>query len=55
VFHVLGRQVRNLVNDERQAGTHSVSFNGMDLSSGVYYYRLRTNDEVLTGRMILSK
>ncbi len=40
VYDVLGREVNNLVSGEHPAGIHEVTFDGSNLSSGIYYYRL---------------
>jgi hypothetical protein len=40
VYDMLGREVRTLVNENREAGEHSVQFNALGLSSGTYLYRL---------------
>jgi len=40
VFDVLGREVRTLVAEWREAGAHEVVFNAADLPSGIYFYRL---------------
>jgi hypothetical protein len=56
VFNVTGRKVAVLVNDEQKsAGTHQVTFNAGNLSSGVYLYRLETTGQVLTKKMLLLK
>ena len=55
VFDLLGRKVATLVNEELQRGSHSFSFDGTSLSSGVYVYRLQQNDQVLTRSMTLIK
>jgi hypothetical protein len=47
--------VATLVDDRLEAGSHNVRFNGGNLSSGVYLYRLEAADQVLTGRMTLIK
>jgi len=44
VFDILGNEVRSLVNEKQNAGRYSVEFNGADLPSGVYYYRLSSSD-----------
>jgi hypothetical protein len=41
VYDVLGREVAHLVNEYKPIGVHSVNFNTKNLSSGVYFYRLR--------------
>lgn len=55
VFDLLGRKVATLVNEELQMGSHSFSFEGASLSSGVYVYRLQQNEQVLTRSMTLIK
>jgi hypothetical protein len=42
VNDLLGREVRTVVAHHLDAGTHEVSFDARGLSSGVYFYRLRT-------------
>ncbi|MBN1782494.1 T9SS type A sorting domain-containing protein [bacterium] len=55
VYDVLGNEVAQLVNDVRPAGPQSVRFNGSDLSSGVYFYKLETASNVITKKMMLMK
>ncbi len=40
VYNTLGEEVETLVNEEKQAGTYEVKFDGDNLPSGVYIYRL---------------
>ncbi len=40
VYDELGKEVRTLVNENKEAGQYRVSFNGSDLASGIYYYRI---------------
>lgn len=40
VYDVLGREVRTLVNEEKPAGSYEVEFDGTNLPSGVYFYRI---------------
>ncbi|HTY58111.1 MAG TPA: T9SS type A sorting domain-containing protein, partial [Bacteroidota bacterium] len=42
LFDILGRVVRTLVDAEEGFGPHSVRLDGTGLSSGVYFYRLRS-------------
>jgi hypothetical protein len=42
VYDVLGREVATLVNEEKSPGVYEVEFNGANLSSGIYLYRLQT-------------
>ena len=41
VFDVLGNEVERLVNERQNAGNHSVLFNGSNLPSGVYFYKIK--------------
>jgi len=54
VYDLMGRKVKTLVNARQPAGTHRVQFDGSQLSSGVYVYRLTTGSGfVATRKMIL--
>ncbi|MEX2603292.1 MAG: T9SS type A sorting domain-containing protein, partial [Gracilimonas sp.] len=56
VFDVTGRKVAVLVDGERKpAGNYRVSFDGSGLSSGVYFYRLETDGQTKTQKMLLIK
>ncbi|MFN3561697.1 MAG: NF038122 family metalloprotease [Chloroherpetonaceae bacterium] len=55
VFDVLGREVATLVNARQNAGRYRAEFNATALSSGVYFYRLETQDFTQTRKMFLVK
>jgi len=55
VFDVSGRLVDTLVDENLQAGRHSVVFDAHDLTSGIYYYRLEAGTFVQTRRCVLLK
>ncbi len=60
VYDVLGNEVATLVNEYKPAGTYEVEFNshsdeGQNLSSGVYYYQLKSGSFISTKKMILLK
>jgi hypothetical protein len=55
VYDLGGRQVAQLVNGYRQAGNHSVTFDGSNLASGVYVYTLSANGQTATAKMVLMK
>ena len=55
IYDILGREVRTLVNEFKAPGSYSVDFNGADLSSGVYFYRLESNGFSDIKRMMLIK
>jgi hypothetical protein len=50
---MLGREVSVLMDENKQAGIHTATFNGDGLASGVYYYRLTTPGHVETRKMAL--
>jgi len=52
---MLGREICVLVNERRDAGVHDVKFDGWNLSSGVYVYRLQAGDFVSAKRMLVLK
>ncbi|HWA05743.1 MAG TPA: T9SS type A sorting domain-containing protein [Ignavibacteria bacterium] len=52
---MLGRQIAVLVNEFKQAGRYSFSFNAAALSSGIYFYKLQSGNASVTKKMILSK
>jgi N-acetylneuraminic acid mutarotase len=55
VYDVIGRQVATLVNEFKNAGFYSVDFNGVNLSSGVYFYNIEVNGFKDIKKMILIK
>jgi minor extracellular serine protease Vpr len=55
VYDLLGREVAVLVNESQTAGRHEARFDGRNLSSGVYFYRLEANGFVQTKKMTLVK
>ena len=55
VYDVLGKEVMSLVNDVMTAGRHEVTFNGSNLNSGTYFYRLQSGNFVETKKMLLVK
>ena len=55
VFDVLGRRVASLVDNKLQAGSHTIRFDASKLSSGIYLYRLSTNETSISRKMTLIK
>ena len=55
VYNSLGHEVVQLINGELTEGKHVYRFDGAGLSSGVYFYRLKTSSFSETRRMILIK
>lgn len=55
IFDLLGREVARLVNEVKQAGSYDLEFNASNFASGIYYYKLESNDFSDTKKMILIK
>ncbi|MBK8984198.1 MAG: T9SS type A sorting domain-containing protein [Ignavibacteria bacterium] len=55
IYNLLGKEVASLINEVKSAGTYEVNFNGANLSSGVYFYRLESGNFVDTKKMFLLK
>jgi len=55
VFNVLGQEVAVLVNGVQDAGVHTLTFDGKGLTSGVYFYRLQSAENMATLKMMLLK
>ena len=55
VYDVLGNEVAILVSDEKSAGNHVVSFDAVNLSSGLYFYTLQSGSFTETKKMVLLK
>lgn len=55
VYDMSGKEVVTLVNEAINTGTYEVEFDGSNLSSGTYFYRLQAGDFVHTKKMILIK
>jgi hypothetical protein len=57
VYDLLGREVATLVNEEKTTGSYNVEFRmqNLELSSGIYFYKLQAGRFVDTKKMILLK
>jgi hypothetical protein len=55
VYDMLGREVTTLVNEVKKEGSYLVDFDGSNLASGVYFFKLKSNDFVDIKKMILLK
>ena len=53
VFDIMGREVATLVNEELAAGNYSRRWNASNISSGVYFYRLKTNTGYIQTKKLL--
>jgi hypothetical protein len=55
VYNILGNEVAALVNEEKARGIYNVKFNGVNLSSGIYFYNMHAGNFTETKKMILMK
>jgi len=55
IFNVLGQKVMTLVDGKQLAGEHKATFNAKNLSSGIYFYRLKAGSFSQTRKMMLVK
>ena len=55
VYDILGKEITTLVNEEKSIGNHEVNFNGTNLSSGIYFYRMTSGSFTETKKLILFK
>lgn len=55
LFNINGQLIKNIISEDRPAGSHQVQLNADNLSSGVYFLRLMTVNRTITHKMILQK
>jgi hypothetical protein len=55
VYDITGREIANLVKEYKQAGYYTVSFNGSNFASSVYFYRIQSGDFMQVKKMVLIK
>ncbi|OGU65903.1 MAG: hypothetical protein A2499_04780 [Stygiobacter sp. RIFOXYC12_FULL_38_8] len=55
IFDITGKSVATLIDSEMQSGIHSVEFNAVGLSSGIYLYRIKANHFIGTRKFVLMK
>jgi predicted extracellular nuclease len=55
VYDVIGKEVTNILSEEKSAGNYKVNFDASRLSSGVYFYKMQAGNFVQTKKMILMK
>jgi hypothetical protein len=55
VYNVLGQKVMTLVDGQMDAGVHIVEFDGSNLASGMYFYRIDTESFSETKKMVMLK
>jgi len=60
IYNIKGQKVKSLISDDFIAGKHKLIWNGTNnfnkkVSSGIYFYRLKTNQGIINKKMLLLK
>jgi len=55
IFDALGKEVALLLNEEQEPGEYSIMYSGENLTSGVYFYTLKSGSFLQTNKMLLMK
>lgn len=55
IYDVLGNEVKTIFDEVKESGNYKAAFNGSDLPSGVYFYKLITANYSATKKLILIK
>ncbi len=55
IYNMLGIEIAKLVNEKKPAGSYEIEFDGTDLTSGIYLYRIQTGNFIETKKMVLMK
>jgi hypothetical protein len=55
VYDAIGSEAATLVNQQQEAGSYNITFDGSKLNSGVYFYTLRAGDFSATKKLSLVK
>ena len=55
VYDILGNEVATLLDENKPAGNYEVRFDGSNLSSGIYFYKLQSGSFIQTKKLLLLK
>ena len=55
LYDLLGREIETLIAEQKTQGFHQIIFDAANLASGIYIYRLKTGNKILSKRMLLMK
>jgi flagellar hook assembly protein FlgD len=53
IYNTIGQRVETLINKHLKAGQHTLEFNGQNLSSGIYFYRIEAGEYMDFKKMVL--
>lgn len=55
IYDALGREIKTLINEQFEPGEYELKFDGSDLPSGIYFYKLSYGNQAQTRKMMLLK
>jgi len=55
VYDILGRELKSIISQNQRPGTYTAQFDGSQLASGVYFYKLQANGFTETKKMMITK
>jgi hypothetical protein len=55
IYDILGKEIQTLVNEQLQPGTYEIKFDGGNLTSGIYFYQLKSEYFTETKKLVLLK
>lgn len=55
VFDILGREVAELINEQKEAGTHTIKYDASNMTSGIYFYQIKAGEYSEVRKLILQK
>lgn len=55
VFDITGKKIEEIENERKSSGYYTVKFNGINLSSGIYFYKLTINNEGFFYKSVIKK
>jgi hypothetical protein len=55
IYDILGKGIATLVNEQLQPGTYEVTFDGSNIPSGIYFYKLEIENYIETKKMLMVK
>lgn len=55
IYNAAGKEVRELVNQHQPAGWHGINFAANEINSGLLFYRLNSDNQVVSGKLLLVK
>jgi tetratricopeptide (TPR) repeat protein len=60
IYNIKGQKIKTLLSEDFESGNHNVVWNGTDdngkpVGSGIYLYRVKSNNETITNKMLLLK